>query len=85
MDPIADYISRETSEKRAYLIDFYKRVELIKAKEGTIDLYNFGLKDDRRFWEDINDSYPLPDEKCPPKKPKIGGHYQATIPEWKLY
>ena len=37
----SDYIrARNTKKDRKYLIDFYKRVEIIKSKDGKIDLYN---------------------------------------------
>jgi hypothetical protein len=79
---ISDYIrAKNTKKDRKYLIDFYKRVEIIKSKDGKIDLYNFGLKDNRRFWEEMYDDEPIPEEKCFPKKPQIGKLHQAEIPE----
>ena len=79
MDEISLYLSKETNEKRKYLQDFFIRMEILKLNNKKIDVYKIGMDEDPKFWSELYEDDPLPEEKCPHKYIKIGKEYQANI------
>tara|TARA_B100000674_G_scaffold466711_1_gene450952 strand:+ start:215 stop:457 length:243 start_codon:yes stop_codon:yes gene_type:complete len=79
MNSIALYISKDTIEKRKYLIDFHNKLEKEKLQNKKIDVYNLSLNDNYKFWNDIYDDYKLEEDKCNKKIPRIGIQYQVSI------
>ena len=53
MNSIALYISKDTIEKRKYLIDFHNKLEKEKLQNKKIDVYNLSLNDNYKFLDDI--------------------------------
>lgn len=79
MDEIKLYLSFETKEKRQYLKNFYKKVDDIKLLGEKVDVYNMGMEDDYKFWNELYEDYKLEEEKCERKKINIGKNYQVNI------
>ena len=79
MDDISLFLSIETIEKRQYLIDFFKRIEILKQKNKYIDAYKIGMVEDQKFWSELYDDDKLPEEKCNIKCVNIGKEYQVDI------
>ena len=79
MDEISLYLSKETIEKRKYLTDFFNRMGILKLNNKKIDVYKIGMQEDPKFWSELYEDDPLPEEKCPRKYIRIGKKYQANI------
>jgi hypothetical protein len=79
MDDISLYISKDTIEKKKYLTDFFKRIEVLKVGNKHIDAYKIGMNEEPKFWSELYDDYPLPEEKCDRKYIRVGAEYQAKI------
>ena len=79
MDDISLFISLETTEKRKYLIDFFKKVRFLKKKNKNVDVYHLGMKDNPNFWAELYENDPLPEEKCPRKYIRVGPEFQVDI------
>lgn len=79
MDDISVYISIETIEKRQYIIDFFKRIEILKQKNKYVNVYRIGMEEDQKFWSELYEDDKLPEEKCKRKYINIGEEYQADI------
>lgn len=74
-------LSKDTTIKRQYLIEFNKRMENRINTRGSKDHYITGIKENNLFWSDIYDDSPLPENGYMPNiKPRIGTRYQAIIP-----
>ena len=62
MDDISLFLSKETVEKRKYLKDFFKKIELSKKlnKNTTnkkVSAYTIGMAEDRKVWEELYEDY----------------------------
>ena len=79
MDDISLYISKETKDKREYLINFSDRIESMKSEGIKIDAYKIGMKEDPNFWIEMYENDKLPEEKCNRKFIRIGKDYQINI------
>lgn len=79
MDDISLFISLETTEKRKYLIEFFKRVKALKKENQIVDVYQLGMKEQPNFWRELYEDDPLPEEKCPRKYIRIGPEFQVDI------
>ena len=79
MDEIKLYLSLETKEKRKYLKNFYKKVKDIKLLGEKVDVYNMGLNDDYKFWNELYEVYKLPEEICKRNYIRIGEEYQINL------
>lgn len=76
--------SKDTIEKRRYLIDFNKRMKNKIKTRNSDDHYTAGIKENPLFWNDIYDDTHIPENGMMHNiKPKIGTKYQANIPEIK--
>ena len=79
MDDISLFISLETIEKRKYLIEFFKRVKVLKKENHNIDVYQLGMKEKPNFWGELYEDDSLHEEKCPRKYIRIGPKFQVAI------
>ena len=79
MDDISLYISKETKEKRAYLINFHNEIECMKSNGIIVDAYKIGMNDNPYFWGELYEDDKLPEEKCKRKFVRIGQEYQINI------
>lgn len=79
MDDISLFISLETTEKRKYLLDFFKRVKTLKKENNNIDVYQLGMKEEPNFWGELYEDDPLPEEKCHRKYIRVGPEFQVDI------
>ena len=79
MDDISLFISLETTEKRKYLIDFFKRVRTLKKENNNIDVYQLGMQEHPNFWGELYEDDPLPEEKCPRKYILVEPEFQVDI------
>lgn len=83
-DDISLYISKETIEKREYLIDFYNRIDIMKSNGIKVDAYKIGMNETPKFWSELYEDDKLPEEKCIRVKPRIGKEYQINIKKIKM-
>ena len=79
MDDISLFISLETTEKRKYLNEFFKKVNVLKKENQNIDVYQLGMKENPNFWAELYEDDPLPEEKCPQKYIRVGPEFQVDI------
>ena len=79
MNDISLFLSKDTVAKRKYLFDFFNRVSLSKLNGIRVNVYKMGMLEDSKFWSELYEDYPLPEEKCQPKNIRIGNQYQANI------
>ena len=77
-------VSKDTTEKRNYLIQFNNRMEMEYKKNTRSgrcmhgDHYVIGMKENPMFWKDIYDDSHLPENgRMGNQKPKIGKKYQT--------
>lgn len=70
------YLSKETKEFNKYIKSFNESV-----KNKNIDHYLYGIQNNPKYWNEIYNIFPLTEDKCNCRKPKLGPEYQAIIPK----
>ena len=74
MDPISNFIQKQTIEKRKYLKEFFIIVENLKKINSKLKVYNYSINDDYNFWNELYEVYVLIE-----KKPRIRKEHQVKI------